>query len=385
LNQAALRIAVALTHRNFRLLWLGALTSSIGTWMQKIAQAWLIVTMTGSASAFYVGLDSFVGEVPILLFTLVGGVVADRRDRRHMMLTSQVTQMTVAFILAALVYTETIQIWMILTLSFISGCGQAFGGPAYQSLIPTLVGKDHLPNAVALNSIQFNLARVIGPIVAGTALAAFGMVACFGLNGISFLFVIAAILALRDVHVPPAATSNMLEQMKDGLRYVRNSRNLMIVTVLGFTGAFLGLPLLTFSGAGAVTGALIVAWLGRHRHIGRMLLVCLALFGTAMAAFSLSRTPILSAVILFLAGSLLVMCFSLTTSLAQLLAPPELRGRVVSIYMVAFRGGSPLGGLASGWLVTQVGSAPAVLMVNGITLACIGVFFLIRGHGLKDI
>lgn len=407
LNQAALRIAVALTHRNFRLLWLGALTSSIGTWMQKIAQAWLIVTMTGSASAFYIGLDSFVGELPILLFTLIGGVVADRRDRRHMMLTSQVTQMVIAFVLAALVYTESIQIWMILSLSFISGCAQAFGGPAYQSLIPTLVGKEHLPNAVALNSIQFNLARVIGPIVAGTALAAFGMVACFGLNGISFLFVIAAILALRNVHVPPTATTNMLEQMKDGLRYVRDSHNLKIVTALGFTGAFLGLPLLTFlpvitkdvfhqdvgfysrlmtfSGAGAVTGALIVAWIGKHRHIGRMLLVFLGTFGCAMVAFSLSRTPILSAVILFVAGALLVMSFSLTTSLAQLLAPAELRGRVVSIYMLAFRGGSPLGGLAAGWLVTQVGSAPLVIMVNGLLLASIAVFFLIRGHGLKDV
>ncbi len=407
LNQAALRIAVALTHRNFRLLWFGALTSSIGTWMQKIAQAWLIVTMTGSASAFYVGLDAFVGEAPILLFTLIGGVVADRRDRRHMMLTSQVTQMAVAFILAALVYTETIQIWMILTLSFISGCAQAFGGPAYQSLIPTLVGKDHLPNAVALNSIQFNLARVIGPVVAGAALATFGMVACFGLNGVSFLFVIAAILALRNVHVPPTATTNMMEQMKDGLRYVRDSHNLKIVTALGFTGAFLGLPLLTFlpvitkdvfhqdvgfysrlmtcSGAGAVTGALIVAWIGKHRHIGRMLLVFLGLFGFAMAAFSLSRTPYLSAFILFVAGALLVMCFSLTTSLAQLLAPAELRGRVVSIYMVAFRGGSPLGGLAAGWLVTQAGSAPLVIMVNGLLLASIATFFLIRGHGLKDV
>ena len=398
---------MALTHRNFRLLWLGALTSSIGTWMQKIAQAWLIVTMTGSASAFYIGLDAFIGEAPILLFTLIGGVIADRRDRRHLMLTSQFTQMTVAFILAALVYTESIQIWMILSLSFVSGCAQAFGGPAYQSLIPTLVGKDHLPNAVALNSIQFNLARVIGPVVAGVALATFGMVACFGLNGISFLFVIAAILALRNVHVPPTATTNMLEQMKDGLRYVRDSRNLKIVTALGFTGAFLGLPLLTFlpvitkdvfhqdvgfysrlmtcSGAGAVTGALIVAWLGKHRHIGRVLLVSLGSFGFAMAAFSLSRTPLVSAAILFLAGALLVMCFSLTTSLAQLLAPAELRGRVVSIYMVAFRGGSPLGGLASGWLVTQVGSAPKVIMVNGLVQASIAIFFLIRGHGLKDI
>ena len=407
INEVAARIAVALTHRNFRLLWLGALTSSIGTWMQKVAQAWLIVTLSGPQSAFYLGLDSFAGEVPILLFTLIGGVVADRRDRRHIMLMSQLTQMIVAFVLAALVFTETIQIWMVVSLSFISGCGQAFGGPAYQSLIPTLVGKEHLPNAVALNSIQFNLARVIGPVVAGVALATFGMVACFGLNGISFLFVIAAILALRDVHVPPMATESMVDQMKGGLRYVRNSRNLMAVMVLGFIGAFLGLPLLTFlpvitkdvfqqdvgfysrlmtfSGAGAVTGALIVAYIGKHRHIGKLLLIFLALFGVAMAAFSLSRTPALSATLLFVAGALLVMCFSLTTSLAQLLAPAELRGRVVSIYMLAFRGGSPLGGLASGWLVTQVGSAPTVLMVNGVLLTTIAVFFLIRGHGLRDV
>jgi MFS family permease len=407
INAAASRVAVALTHRNFRLLWLGALTSSIGTWMQKVAQAWLIVTLTGSSSAFYLGLDAFAGEAPILLFTLIGGVVADRRDRRHMMLTSQVLQMAVALILAVLVYTGTIQIWMVLTLSFISGCGQAFGGPAYQSLIPTLVGKEHLPNAIALNSIQFNLARVIGPIVAGVALASFGMVACFGLNGVSFLFVIAAILALRDIHVPPSTTEGIVEQMKDGLRFVRHSHNMRVVTLLGFIGAFLGLPLLTFlpvitrdvfqqdvgfysrlmtfSGAGAVTGALIVAYVGKHRHIGRLLLVCLALFGAMMVAFALSRSATLSAVLLFVAGALLVMCFSLTTSLAQLLAPAELRGRVVSIYMVAFRGGSPLGGVASGWLVTQVGSAPTVLMVNGVVLTVIALFFLARGHGLKDV
>jgi MFS family permease len=407
LTQAAYRIAAALTHRNFRLLWLGALTSSIGTWMQKVAQAWLIVTMTGSSSAFYLGLDSFAGEVPILLFTLIGGVVADRRDRRHMMLVSQATQMCVAIMLAVLVFTGLIQIWMVLTLSFVAGCAQAFGGPAYQSLIPTLVGKEDLPNAVALNSIQFNLARVIGPIVAGVTLASLGMVACFGLNGISFLFVIAAILALRDIHVPPAATVSIVDQMKDGLNYVRHSRNLKAVTLLGFIGAFLGLPLLTFlpvitrdvfqqdvgfysrlmtfSGAGAVTGALVVAYVGKHRHIGRLLLIFLALFGMAMASFSLSRIPALSAAILFVAGALLVMSFSLTTSLAQLLAPAELRGRVVSIYMLAFRGGSPLGGLASGWLVTQVGSAPPVLMVNGVALTVIALFFLIRGHGLKDV
>lgn len=403
----ATRIAVALTHRNFRLLWLGALTSSIGTWMQKVARAWLIVTLTGSSSAFYLGLDNFAGEAPILLFTLIGGVVADRRDRRQLMLTSQVVQMIVAFTLAFLVYFERIEVWMIVALSFISGCGQAFGGPAYQSLIPTLVGKEHLPNAIALNSIQYNLARVIGPVVAGAALATFGMVACFGLDGISFLFVIAAILALRDIHVPPAATESIVDQLKGGLRYVKNSPNLVDVTSLGFIVAFLGFPLLTFlpvitkdvfqqdvllyshlmtsAGAGAVIGAVTVAYIGKHRHMGRMLLTSLALFGAATALFSLSRTPLLSGVILFFAGSLLVMCTSFTTSLAQLLAPHELRGRVVSIYMVAFRGGSPLGGLASGWLVTQIGSAPTVLMVNGVTLTAVALYFLFRGHGLREV
>ena len=408
INAAATRIAVALTHRNFRLLWFGALTSSIGTWMQKVAQAWLIVTLTGSSSAFYLGLDSFAGEVPD------PALHPDRRRRRrsprsppHDADVADHPDDRRVHPGGAGHHRRRSRCGWSSTLSFISGCGQAFGGPAYQSLIPTLVGKEHLPNAVALNSIQFNLARVIGPIVAGVALASFGMVACFGLNGISFLFVIAAILALRDVHVPPVATESMVDQMKGGLRYVRHSYNLKAVMALGFIGAFLGLPLLTFlpvivrdvfqqdvgfysrlmtfSGAGAVTGALVVAYIGKHRHIGRLMLIFLGLFGTAMASFSLSRTPALSAAILFIAGALLVMCFSLTTSLAQLLAPPELRGRVVSIYMLAFRGGSPLGGLASGWLVTQVGSAPKVLMVNGITLTIVALFFLIRGHGLKDV
>lgn len=375
--------------------------------MQRVAQAWLIVTLTGSQSAFYLGLDSFMGEIPILLLTLVAGVVADRRDRRHMMLMSQVVQMTAAFILAGLVYFEAIRIWHILTLSFITGCAQAFGGPAYQTLVPTLVNKEHLPNAIALNSIQFNLARIIGPIVAGAALAAFGMVMCFGMNGISFLFVIAAILGLRNVQVPPAATVSLVDQMKDGLRHVRDSSHLKTLTMLGFIGAFLGIPLLTFlpviakdvfqqdvglytrmmtmSGIGAVCGALVVAWLGKHQHMGRILLVLLAAFGVAMTAFALSPDVRLSTAILFFTGALLVMCFSLTNSLVQLLAPTELRGRIVSIYMTAFRGGSPLGGLASGWLITQVGSAPAMLAVNGVVLTLLAAYFLVRGHGIKEV
>jgi MFS family permease len=404
---AARRVAAALTYRDFRLLWFGALTSSIGTWMQKVAQAWLLVTMTGPASAFFLGLDAFLGELPILLFTIIGGVVADRHNRRHLLLVSQCVQMASAFILALLAYTNLVEVWHILTLSVITGFAQAFGGPAYQSLIPSLVAKDHLPNAIALNSIQFNLARVIGPVVAGFALASFGMVACFGLNGVSFLFVIAAILALRVTHLRPTSGEGMREQLKSGLRYVRRQPQLLTLMLIGFISAFLGIPLLTFlpviakdvfqqdvglyawlmtfSGAGAVLGALVIAWVGRHRHMGRTLLLVQIAFGLAMFAFSYSRMVWLSAALLFVAGAMLVMCFSLTTSLVQLLAPTELRGRVVSIYMVAFRGGSPLGGLVSGWLVTQLGSAPLVLAVNGIVLILVAAAFLIRGHGLRDV
>lgn len=405
--QAGRRVTAALAYRDFRLLWFGALTSSIGTWMQKVAQAWLIVTLTGSASAFFLGLDSFVGELPLLLFMLIGGVVADRYNRRRLMLMSQCVQMTTAFVLAALVLTDVVRIWHILALSAMTGFAQAFGGPAYQSLIPLLVNKEHLPNAVALNSIQFNLARVIGPIIAGVTLATFGMVACFGLNGLSFLFVIAAILALHVVHAPERGTARLRDQLKGGLRYVADQPQLRTLTAIGFISAFLGIPLLTFlpiiakdvfhqdvglytrlmtfAGAGAVAGALVVAWIGRHRHMGLMLLSLQGLFGLFMIAFSFSRVIWASELLLFIAGSMLVMCFSLTTSLVQLLAPAELRGRVVSIYMVAFRGGSPLGGLVSGWLVTQIGSAPTVLALNGAVMIVVAMIALTRDHGLREV
>ena len=403
---AARRIASALTHRDFRLLWTGALGSSIGTWMQKVAQAWLIVTLTGTSSAFFLGLDSLMGELPILLLTLVGGVVADRKDRRQLLLLSQYAQMTAAFSLALLVYFDVVRVWHILMLSAITGVAQAFGGPAYQSLIPSLVSKDNLPNAVALNSIQFNLARIIGPLIAGAALAAFGMVACFGLNGVSFLFVIAALVALNVKHIPPSSQQRMIDQMKGGLRYVQAEPKLVLLTILGFVAAFLGLPLLTFlpvivkdvfhqdvglytrlmafSGSGAVLGALTVAYLGRGRAMGRTLLGGVMAFGAVMIAFALSRQLWLSQLLLFLGGGLLVATFSMTTSLVQLIAPNEMRGRVMSIYMVAFRGGSPLGGLAGGWAATLAG-APSVLVVNGLLLSLVAIWFLTRSGGVREI
>jgi MFS family permease len=401
-----LRVAAALAYRDFRVLWLGAMTSSIGTWMQKVAQNWLVLTLAGTSSAFYLGLDSFLGELPILLFTLIGGVVADRYDRRRLLLTSQYVQMSTAFTLAGLVYFDVIRIWHVLLLSAVAGTAQAFGGPAHQSLMPLLIDRKDLPNAVALNSIQFNLARVIGPLLAGAALGAFGMVACFGLNGLSFLAVIAALLALRVRHIPVASGQRMRDELKGGLRYVRHERALVNLTVIGFATTFFGLPLLTFlplfaqnvfkggveqythlmafAGAGAVVGALIAAWLGKFPHMGRALLVIQFSFGAVIVAFAASRVLWMSEIVLFCAGLLMVMTTAMTMSLVQLSAPNEMRGRVMSIYMVAFRGGMPLGSLISGWAANQT-SAPLVLLVNGTLLALVAGWFLVHSHGVREL
>lgn len=402
---AGRRLASALTHRDFRLLWSGALGSTIGTWMQKVAQAWLITTLAGANSAFFLGLDSLMGELPILLLTLVGGVIADRKDRRRLLLMSQYVQMAAAFILAGLVYFDVVRLWHILALSTMTGVAQAFGGPAYQSLIPQLVSKENLPNAIALNSIQFNLSRIIGPLIAGAALTAFGMVACFGLNGASFLFVIAALFALQVQHTPPAVTRSIVAEMKSGLDYVKAEPTIIALTVLGFVAAFLGVPLLTqlplvvkdifhaevglytrfmaFSGSGAVLGAMIVAWRGKSRGMGHMLLGGLMAFGVVLVAFSFSRQLWLTQALLFLGGALLVSTFSTVTSLVQLIAPNEMRGRVMSIYMVAFRGASPLGNFLAG-SIANVTSVPTMLALNGVLLVVAGLVFWIRGGGVRD-
>jgi MFS family permease len=403
-GSALRRVAAAFAYRDFRTLWIGACTSSIGTWMQSVAQNWLVLTLT--QSAFFLGLDAFLGQLPIMLFTLIGGVVADRRDRRRVLLTSQYIQMTAAFVLAALVYFGAVRIWFVLALSFMTGCAQAFGGPAYQSLVPALVEKKDLPNAIALNSIQFNLARVIGPLLAGVALATLGSVFCFSMNGLSFVAVIIALMMLRIPPRDPLPPQPMMAQLRGGLSYVRHEGPLFGLTILAFASTFLGTPLLTllpvvaskvfhqgvgeysrmmaFSGAGAVAGALIVAWLGKFRRMGVAALIVQVAFGGLIVVFALSRALLLSNLLLFFGGAGLVIVFSLMISLVQLLAPNEMRGRVMSIYMVAFRGGMPMGSLASGWLANAT-SAPTALALNGVLMVGVAVYFLIFFKQLREI
>jgi MFS family permease len=398
------RAFAAFHYRDFRVLWFGAFTSTVGNWMQQVAQSWLVFELTHSS--FYLGLDYFFGQLPILLLTLIGGVVADRHDRRYVLLGSQLVQMGTAFALAALILLNLVRVEYILLLSFITGLGQAFGGPAYQALIPSLVQKKDLPNAIALNSIQFNLARVVGPLLAGATLAAFGSAACFGLNGLSFFVVIVALLSMTIKHVKPADPKPMLQELQGGLRYAKGEPAIVALTILASLTTFLGLPLLTFlpvfardifhgdinrfshmmafSGAGAVCGALVTAWMGRFRHMGLTVLITQASFGALVTAFALSRIVWLSDLLLFCTGATLLMTFSMTSSLVQLIVPDNLRGRVMSIYMVAFRGGMPLGSLAAGY-AASVTSAPLVLQVNGVLIMCVAVYFLIKSHGVREL
>jgi MFS family permease len=398
------RMLAAFTYRDFRVLWFGSCTSSIGTWMQSVAENWLVLSLTGSA--FFLGLDAFLQQLPIILFMLIGGVLADRFDRRRTLIVSQYIQMSCAFTLAMLVFSGHVQIWQILTLSFITGSAQAFGGPASQALVPSLVDKSVLPNAIALNSIQFNLARVIGPLLAGAALAAFGMVSCFSLNGLSFLVVIVALMSLHVKHIPPSAPKRLRDELMGGLSYVKNTENLRELTILAATMTFLAFSMMTFlplfargvfhqdvglysrlmafSGIGSVIGALVIAWLGRYKRMGLTALITQAISGLIIIAFASSRVLWVSEILLFVFGMSLMVVFSTVTSLVQLIAPNELRGRVMSIYMVAFRGGMPLGSLISGYFASKIG-APTVLVVNGILLTVVATYFFARSKGVREL
>ena len=364
--------------------------------MQKVAQSWLVFTLTGSA--FLLGMDSFLGELPILLFSLVGGVVADRMDRRRLLLSSQYLQMTSALTLAALIYFDRVSVWHILSLSFLTGTAQAFGGPAYQSLIPTLVEKKDISNAIALNSIQFNLARIIGPAVAGFAFTALGAAACFLLNGISFLAVIFSLSSFKSRMVLPESHGKLLDELRSGLSFVRQQPVLLTLSFLAFCSTFFGVPLITMlpvfakdvfhlgpggysgllacTGLGAVIGALIVAALGNFPNKGKIALVLQFVFGTMVILFSFAPVFWMRLTALLIAGTALVAVFAFMTSLVQLRVPESMRGRVVSIYMMAFRGGTPLGSLATGFLATHL-SPSWVLAGNGLMMCLIGGSFLL--------
>jgi predicted MFS family arabinose efflux permease len=410
-KQSALaRVFHAFTYRDFRLLWFGAFTSSSGTWLQEGALNWILKKLTNDPS--YIGINSFLATSPILIFTLIGGVLADRFDRRRILITSQWLQLTFAITLAALAFFKvpaTSLVWSALTLSFLTGCVQAFGGPAYQSLVPMLVDKKDLQNAISLNSIQFQLARVVGASVGSFPFIIFAdqMMAAavsFGLNGLSFIVVIFALMSLSVRHIPPAPSGGMRSQLREGLSFVWGQEALRSLTLLAFATTFLGMQVMTFlpvfaddifrigpqgyfrllgiTGVGSVTGALITAGLGNVTNKGRKSLVMQICFGVMIIAFSLTPSPVIAHVIIFLAGVFMMILFAMIMSLVQLIVSDEMRGRVISIYMVAFRGGMPLGALITG-LLSKGFPLPRVILIEGVLLISLAVVFLLSKSEVK--
>jgi predicted MFS family arabinose efflux permease len=350
-----------------------------------------------SHSAFLLALDQFLGGIPIFLFSLIGGVVADRVERRKILLGSQYVQMASATLLTILVATGMVHVWQILCLSFISGLAQAFGGPAYMALIPTLVDRDDMPNAIALNSIQFNVAVMVGPALAGQALARLGETSCFALNSISFLAPIVSLSLISARFLPVKTSESMFFSLKQGIRFARQQSSMEALILLAFCMTALGMPMRTYipvfvkdifhrgpetygnllalMGLGSIFGSLTIATAGNFKRKGLVALGALISLGAGISAFALSTSVRLSGIILVLVGASMMAVFATVNSLVQLITTNEMRGRVMSVYNVAFRGGMPMGNLVSGWLV-PVFTAPVVLGVNGFLLIMVALYFL---------
>ena len=407
------RVGVALTNRNFRLVWLAALGSTIGTWMQQYAEGLLVYRLT--ESKFYLALDTALSQAPILLFMLIGGVIADRYDRRKLLTGSQLVQAFAAFSLTLLVFTNHVTIWHILFFSFIAGCGQAFGGPAYQSLIPSLVPREHLPNAIALNSTQFNLSRVLGPTIGSGVLLFVGTAACFGLNGLSFFLVVFTLASLHLPPAPPTPTAGhkpIREDLAIGFNYVKTTRVVLSLVVLSATASFLAQPLVTLlpaiaatdfgwgprlpetrlailqacQGIGAIIGALTIGSAGKFKGMGKALIGLQVMMGLLIIAFTLTHFWLVNCLLMLVIGMVFMAMFSISFSSIQLNVPDHLRGRVVSIYMVALRSGGPIGGLVTG-AAADIFTTTNALVFNGALLAMIAstVYLGGRGRALREL
>jgi MFS family permease len=380
----------ALRYPNYRRWFVGQVLSLMGTWMQSVAQGWLVYELTGSKLAL--GTISFISSVPTLVFMLPAGAVADRVSRRKMMLVTQTVMMICAFILAFFTGTKTLQVWYIAVLGFILGIANAFDAPARLAMTVELVDdRRDLQNAIALNSTMFNLARVVGPAIGGLVLAAVGATWCFFLNGLSF---VAVLIALWGMHlnevVRPPRTRRMTAEIGDGLRYVWDTKVVRalvalvaVTSIFGFSYSVLmpayavdvlgvgeaGLGGLTAAvGVGALIGSLAVASLTRSRHKGWQLTFGSLLFPIALIAFALSRNFYLSMAILVVVGFGFIIQNTTGNTLVQSLVPDQLRGRVMSVYSLMFFGAMPIGSLLAGTLAQAYGTTLAVIFGAGVTL-----------------
>jgi MFS family permease len=398
------RLARALRHRDFRLFWTGNFLSNIGTWMQNIAQGWLVLQLTNSA--FWLGVVGFAASFPILLFALIGGVIADHVNKRKLLMVTQSAMMIFAFIMAALAYFKVINVHEIVFLALGTGIAMSLNTPTYQALVPQLVPREDLTNAIALNSAQFNMSRVLGPTLGGFAMALIGVAGNFFLNGLSFLAVLVALTRIRYIEPAAPAEGHLWEKLKQGFIYVFRHSAMSSLVLLVAIGSLLAIPYLTFvpyfardvlgtgepglgilmacSGAGAFLGAITIASLMHIRRRGLFVVRALAGFYAAIIAFTFSRNFYLSGLLLAVAGYCMIISVATINSLLQHLAEDHMRGRVMSIYSTAFLGLPPLGCLIAGSL-SHVFYAPHV--IAGMCSLAIGgsMAVYVNKEGLREL
>jgi len=382
----------ALRNRNFRLFWSGNFLSNIGTWMQNVAQGWLVLLLTNSA--FWLGVVGFAGSIPFLVFTLFGGVIADRADKRRLLIVTQTAMMILAFLLAGLAWFKVITVWEVAAIAFLNGVAMSMNAPSYQALVPRLVKRDDLTNAIALNSAQFNMSRIAGPSLGGYAMALFGVAGNFFLNGLSFLAVLWALMRIEYPAEPPAKHESVWQSLRGGFRYLHSERQMLVLVWMIVVVSLLGIPFLTFipyfakvqlnvgerglgwlmacSGLGAVLGAMTVASLQVLRHRGRLVTICGVLFFLAIIGICYSHSFVLSECLAFCEGFngiLMISCFNVTI---QHMSSDEMRGRTMSIYATAFLGLPPLGSLLAGELSRHIDTGHALAIMAGLA----GIVFI---------
>ncbi len=388
--------------KNFRIYWCGMFISLIGTWIQTVAQSWLVFELTNSV--FLLGVVGFLSSIPIFLLSLFGGVVADRINKKNILLATQVTFMVLAFTLAVLTQMKLITPSQIMIIAVLNGIVMAFDAPSRQAVVIELVGREHLFNAIALNSISFNSSRIIGPALAGILIASIGMSGCFYINGISFLAVIIALLLIKTVDGPKKDTkSALIKDLADGLRFIKNSRSILIlISMVGATSLFgisyvplmpvfandilkvgakgLGM-LMSAAGIGALIAALVLARLGDFKYKGKLLILSSIIFSISLTLFSLSSVYLLSLIALVLIGWGSIMSMAIINTLLQINVSDEFRGRVMSVFLFTFAGIMPFGNLMAGSLAHIWGVSRTVSVCGIICTA----FFVVINMLYSDI
>ena len=389
--------------RSYRVLWTGAFLSSVGTWTQDVALNWLVHERF--LDPRYLGYRTFAADAPLIAFMVLGGAAADRIDRRRILIVSQVLQMSFAAALGVLYATGRLGVFPILLFAFLTGLAQSQSAPTYQAVLTTLVPPAQIQSAVALNSLQFNLSRTIGPVLAGLLLVHSGAGWCFAVNVLSFLAVIVA-LARIAIPSPGLAKKETLGQsLAAGFRHVAANPRLRLYMALAGAGSFLAFPLITYLpviagdalgtgargysqllaafGCGAILGALVTAHRGAAPARGRALLLGFGAYGVATLAAVLIPSQLQAMALLFVSGVSLVTAFSILNSLVQEAAPEEFRGRVVGIYGLFFRGGMPLGSLVGGFLVRAFGAPVTLATLSGL-LTAIALAVLASSRRLRE-